>query len=159
MRPHEWLDFAPADRGACFLSDDPATPNEFVTYAELAASGRQAAGLLGHYDIRPGDMVCILIPDLRDFLVALFGVLAAGATAVPLTPTPSLPSPGDIRRLAECIRPTRPAVILTAPGLRDHGVTADELAGICTIVADFTAAIASEPFEEDPFPQTCRRGA
>jgi len=69
-----------------------ATPDKPVTlldgnpmsYAELdAASDRFAAGLQG-LGVHPGDAVGIQLPNIPQFLITYFGVLKAGAVAVPM---------------------------------------------------------------------------
>src|SRR4051794_12824756 len=55
------------------------TPQGSLTYAELLAAARGAAGAL-----RPGAQVAIALPPGRDFAVALHGCLLAGAVAVPV---------------------------------------------------------------------------
>ncbi len=69
-----------------------ATPDKPVTlldgnpmsYAELdAASDRMAVGLQG-LGVAPGDTVGIQLPNIPQFLISYFGVLKAGAVAVPM---------------------------------------------------------------------------
>src|SRR6516162_9829356 len=47
-----------------------------------AAADRFAAGLIG-LGIRPGERVSLLLPNVPQFIIAFFGVLRAGAIAVP----------------------------------------------------------------------------
>ena len=55
-----------------------------MSYAELdKASDRLAAGLQG-LGVVPGDMVGIQLPNIPQFLITYFGVLKAGAVAVPM---------------------------------------------------------------------------
>jgi long-chain acyl-CoA synthetase len=55
-----------------------------MSYAELdAASDRLAAGLQG-IGVQPGDTVGIQLPNIPQFLITYFGVLKAGAVAVPM---------------------------------------------------------------------------
>jgi long-chain acyl-CoA synthetase len=69
-----------ADRPAVRLDD--AT----LTYAELEARGRRAAGLLAERGIRPGDRVAVMLPNLPAFAVLYYGILRAGAIVVPMNP-------------------------------------------------------------------------
>lgn len=56
-----------------------------LTFAGLKAeSERIAAALAGSYGIRPGDHVAILLPNCVPFLPIYFGILRAGARAVPI---------------------------------------------------------------------------
>src|SRR5689334_15544661 len=55
------------------------TPQGSLTYAELLAAARRAAGALA-----PDATVALALPPGRDFAVTLHGCLLAGAVAVPL---------------------------------------------------------------------------
>jgi O-succinylbenzoic acid--CoA ligase len=55
------------------------TPQGSLTYAELLAAARRAAGA-----VPPGATVALALPPGRDFAVTLHGCLLAGATAVPV---------------------------------------------------------------------------
>ena len=55
-----------------------------LTYAELDAAASRVARALVARGIRPGDRVAISCPNLAPFPVAYFGILKAGAVAVPL---------------------------------------------------------------------------
>ncbi|WP_054815843.1 non-ribosomal peptide synthetase [Nocardia arizonensis] len=54
------------------------------SYGELAASALAVAGALYHAGVRPGDAVAIQLPKGPDQILATLGVLAAGATYVPI---------------------------------------------------------------------------
>jgi amino acid adenylation domain-containing protein len=55
-----------------------------LTYAELAARAVGLAGALAARGVRRGDFVGIALPRSADMIVAVLGVLAAGAAYVPL---------------------------------------------------------------------------
>lgn len=57
---------------------------ETLTYAELNARANQLAGWLSEIGVRPEARVALCIDRSLDMLVALFGVLKAGAAYVPL---------------------------------------------------------------------------
>ncbi|MGE3275231.1 MAG: amino acid adenylation domain-containing protein [Vicinamibacterales bacterium] len=58
-----------------------------VTYAELVdAASRVAAGLDARA-VRPGDLVGISLPRSPEYVIAILGVLAAGAAYLPLDPS------------------------------------------------------------------------
>lgn len=59
---------------------------EQLTYSELERRSGQIANLLVEMGTRPGDMVGVLVDRGVGMLVALLGVLKAGATYVPLDP-------------------------------------------------------------------------
>ncbi|PBJ30350.1 AMP-binding protein, partial [Mycobacterium avium] len=54
------------------------------TYRELAASALAVGGALHAHGVRPGDAVTIQLPKGREQILAVLGVLAAGATYVPI---------------------------------------------------------------------------
>ncbi|WP_431681379.1 long-chain-fatty-acid--CoA ligase [Kitasatospora sp. KL5] len=62
-----------------------------LTYAELWADALARGAALGALGVRPGDRVALMVPNTVDFPRAYYGILAAGAVAVPvhllLTPT------------------------------------------------------------------------
>jgi long-chain acyl-CoA synthetase len=59
---------------------------EKLTYGQLdEQANRFAAGLQG-LGVQPGDRVAIILPNCPQFMIALFGVLKAGAVAMPLNP-------------------------------------------------------------------------
>jgi long-chain acyl-CoA synthetase len=57
-----------------------------LTYAELDAASQLMAGLLAERGVQPGDRVGILLPNVPHWAVIYFGVLRAGAVAVPMNP-------------------------------------------------------------------------
>lgn len=63
-----------------------ADRRESLTYGELYREACAAAGGLIDRGIEAGDRVAIMLPTSRDFFVAFFGVLFAGAVPVPIYP-------------------------------------------------------------------------
>jgi long-chain acyl-CoA synthetase len=55
-----------------------------ISYRELWHGARQYAAVLREAGIGPGDRVALLIPNTHHFPLAYYGVLALGATAVPV---------------------------------------------------------------------------
>ena len=55
-----------------------------VSYGELESRAAAVAAGLRERDVGPGDRVALLLPNGSSFVAALFGVLRAGAIAVPL---------------------------------------------------------------------------
>ena len=55
-----------------------------LTYAELEARARRAAGALRERGVEPGDRVALSLPAGPDFAAALHGCLLLGAVAVPI---------------------------------------------------------------------------
>nr|WP_235947194.1 salicylate synthase [Candidatus Frankia alpina] len=61
-----------------------AEPAGSLSYGELAARARAVAGRLVARGVRPGDLVAVSLPKGPEQVVALLGVLAAGAAYVPV---------------------------------------------------------------------------
>lgn len=57
-----------------------------MTYAELDAASDRAAGLLRSANVSLGDRVALVIPNVPQAVIALYGALKAGCTAMPLNP-------------------------------------------------------------------------
>ena len=57
-----------------------------ISYAELDAASDRAAGLLRSAGLSSGGRVALVIPNLPVAVIALYGVLKAGCTAVPINP-------------------------------------------------------------------------
>ena len=55
-----------------------------VTYDQLDRASAQVARRLTAEDVRPGDRVALMIPNVPEFAAAYYGILRAGAIAVPL---------------------------------------------------------------------------
>src|SRR3954454_14542906 len=55
-----------------------------MTYAELLARCRRMASLLRSRGLNPGDRVALLMPNMPEYLVGLFGTWMAGGVTVPL---------------------------------------------------------------------------
>jgi amino acid adenylation domain-containing protein len=66
------------DRAAVVLGD------RSLTYAELDATANRVAQLLASLGVRPGDRVALFIEKSPEAVAAIYGILKAGATYVPL---------------------------------------------------------------------------
>jgi 1-acyl-sn-glycerol-3-phosphate acyltransferase len=91
------------------LEDDASAP-AVMTYHDLAAAAREAAQGLIARDIARDDRIALMLPTSRDFFVAFFGILYAGAVPVPIYP------PARLSRLEEHLH--RQAGILRNAGAR-----------------------------------------
>ncbi|MFS0697205.1 amino acid adenylation domain-containing protein [Streptomyces nitrosporeus] len=78
-----------------------------LTYGELDARAEALARLLTARGIGPEDRVAVALPRTHDLVVALLGVLKAGAAYVPLDP--DYPAP----RLTHMLDDARPRLLLT----------------------------------------------
>ena len=71
------------------FADKPAFSNlgKEMTYAELyEQSGRFCSYLQNHTDLRPGDRIAVMLPNLMQFPVAVFGAMRAGLVVVNTNP-------------------------------------------------------------------------
>ena len=57
-----------------------------ITFAELDELSRDFAAYLQHSGLKKGDVVAIMMPNLIQYPVALFGILRAGMTVVNVNP-------------------------------------------------------------------------
>ncbi|MBI4569126.1 MAG: long-chain fatty acid--CoA ligase [Planctomycetes bacterium] len=55
-----------------------------LTYRELDERARRFASALARLGVKPGERVALMCPNVPDFAVAYFGILAMGAAVVPL---------------------------------------------------------------------------
>ncbi len=55
-----------------------------LTYAQLEAASNQVGRSLREAGLRPGDRVCLMLPNVPQFVMAYFGVLKAGGVVVPM---------------------------------------------------------------------------
>jgi long-chain acyl-CoA synthetase len=57
-----------------------------ITYRELLAQARRFKAVLIREGLQPGDRVAVLLPNLPEYLVAIFGTWMAGGVVVALSP-------------------------------------------------------------------------
>ncbi|HEY2296693.1 MAG TPA: long-chain fatty acid--CoA ligase [Jatrophihabitans sp.] len=57
-----------------------------VTYRELDESSARVAAMLAAEGVEPGDRVALMLPNVPEFAVVYYGILRAGAVAVPMNP-------------------------------------------------------------------------
>ncbi len=106
-----------ADRTVVELFEDQAarTPEAValvcgearLSYAELnRRANRLAHVLIDEYQVAPGDVMGILLPRSAEYIVAILGILKAGATYLPLDP--EIPEP----RLADMVRECRARYVI-----------------------------------------------
>ena len=76
------------DSAVARFGDKPAFTNQGVTlgWHELDASSRQFAAYLHGAGLRRGERIAIMLPNLLQYPVVLFGVLRAGCTVVNVNP-------------------------------------------------------------------------
>lgn len=87
---------------------------EHLTYGQLYADATGIAGALAAVGVRPAERVAIALPNSVAYAQAFFGVLAAGAVAVPLPPPYRFASLDiHLRRIALALRQSRVRLVLS----------------------------------------------
>ncbi len=98
--------------GLRFIEHDAST--QVTTYRDLLADALRIAGALRAHGYANGDRVAIVIPEVRSFVHAFFGIVAAGLVPVPLCPPAQA---GDVatfaRQSVHIIRASRAVAVLT----------------------------------------------
>jgi acyl carrier protein len=98
------------------------SPPEPLTYRDLYRDACAAAGGLIERGVRPGDRVAIMLPTSRDFFIAFFAVLFAGAIPVPIYPPFRLAQIEEhLRRQAGILRNAEASALITSTEIRVIG--------------------------------------
>lgn len=114
------LDSAPAPGEVLTPESDRAYAfDRALTYAELDERARALAAQLLDWGVRPGDAVGLRVHRGAEQYVALYALLYAGATYVPVLPDLPAERVGVMMEDAEC------SLLLHGPGL--HPLSAEEL--------------------------------
>ncbi len=76
------------DEAAEKYSEHPAIlfEDQEISYAELADATSRFAGGLKKLGIEPSDRVAVYLPNLPQFVIAIWGILKAGAVPTPMNP-------------------------------------------------------------------------
>ncbi len=76
------------DRAADQYAERPAIvfENEELSYADLAETSSRFAGGLQRMGVEPGDRVGVHLPNLPQFIIAIWGIMKAGAVPTPMNP-------------------------------------------------------------------------
>ncbi|MGH3681671.1 MAG: long-chain-fatty-acid--CoA ligase [Natronosporangium sp.] len=109
--------------------------DEVHSYRRLAAGAAAVAGWLRERRVGPGDRVALQLPNLPLFAVCYYGILAAGAIAVPLNP---LFKP---REIAYHLADSQAALLLADPSAAEPASAGADRAGVpCRVLDPDTAA-------------------
>lgn len=112
---------------------------EIITYAQLNADANRVAHALRARGLAPGALVALAVPRSSAAIIAMLGVLKAGAAYLPLDPT----LPAD--RRAYVLRDSDAAALIDVRGEGDSGVEV----GIRLALENDAEFIASQP-QSDP---------
>ncbi|WP_423069058.1 AMP-binding protein [Devosia sp. CN2-171] len=77
-----------------------------MSYDKLADSVARSRSYFGRIGVGPGDRVLLLLPDCPSFVIAFFGIIAAGGIPVPLSTSV------DIEEAAGAVSVAQPIVII-----------------------------------------------
>ena len=118
-----------------------------LSYAELDHASDVVAGNLAASGISPGDAVGLQLPNIPAFAVALYGIIKAGAVAVPMNVLNKGPEVGFF------LTDSRAQAMITADECAEEGVRGAELAGVSAVfvVGEYDAGKAHtrpRPFTE-----------
>src|SRR5271165_2515595 len=155
MEALEWHAGRHPDRLHLTVLEDESTPLATFSYGALAEAARNAAQGLIERDIMPGDRVALMLPTGRDFFVAFFGILYAGAIPVPIYPPTRLSQLEEhLRRQAGILRNAGARLLITLPeGRRLAGLLraqTEVLEGFESVASLETAAPTPLPRVADP---------
>ncbi|MGW1954890.1 hybrid non-ribosomal peptide synthetase/type I polyketide synthase [Streptomyces sp. NPDC001920] len=103
------------------------TPHRVLNYGELAARAHHIAARLGELDVRPNDLVAVVMEKGWEQSAAVLGILAAGAAYLPIDP--ELPA----ERIRFLLEHGRARAVLTQA--RVAAADEDRFAGVRTVLA------------------------
>ena len=107
-----WLTDPHPGRGVHLAVDDGAW--QFVSYPELALEARRAGAALVDAGVRPGDVICLLMPTGLPYLAAFFGAWVAGATPCPVAP-PAFQARSEYQtHVANVLRKAAPTLVVAS---------------------------------------------
>ncbi|KXF51974.1 long-chain fatty acid--CoA ligase [Rhodococcus sp. SC4] len=113
--------------------------DQTLTYSEFDTATARVATLLERAGIEPGDRVGVMLPNTPAFAVVFFGILRAGAIAVPMNP---LLKPREIEFF---LTNTAAAALFATPAFAHEATAAADAAGArCWLVDDAGLAQLTE---------------
>ena len=124
---HECVDRYAASKQTAVIVIRADGPDELISYQELSQRSSQVAHFLQARGVEPGDRVAVMLEPSLAFYASIFGIIKAGAIAVPLF---TLFGPDGLRlRLQDC----SPALLITNaekmeivdPSMRERSLLAD----------------------------------
>ncbi|GAA0217834.1 hypothetical protein GCM10009527_012390 [Actinomadura nitritigenes] len=124
----DWLDKPNTGRGVHLAADDGGW--DFRGYGELASAARRTAGALIEEGVRPGDVVCLILPTDFTCIETYFGVWAAGATVCLITPPLFQDGDDYVAHVAAILRQAKPVLVAASTDLADYAGRAMAQAGL-----------------------------
>ncbi|GAA1868590.1 AMP-binding protein [Actinomadura bangladeshensis] len=123
-----WLETPNTGRGVHLAADDGGW--EYRDYGALAAAARRTAGALIEEGVRPGDVVCLILPTDFTCIETYFGVWAAGATVCLITPPLFQDGDDYVAHVAAILRQASPALVVASKDLAEYAGRAMDQAGL-----------------------------
>ncbi|MER7545481.1 AMP-binding protein [Actinomadura sp.] len=123
-----WLEKPNTGRGVHLATDDGGW--EFRDYGALAAAARRTAGALIEEGVRPGDVVCLILPTDFTCIETYYGVWAAGATVCLITPPLFQDGDDYVAHVAAILRQASPALVVASKDLNEYAGRAMDQAGL-----------------------------
>ncbi|RFU42148.1 AMP-dependent synthetase [Actinomadura logoneensis] len=124
----DWLDKPNAGRGVSLATDDGGWDRR--DYGLLASAARRTAGALIEAGVRPGDVVCVVLPTDFTCVETYFGVWAAGATVCLVTPPLFQDGDDYVAHVAAILRQARPVLTIASEDLAPLAARAMADAGL-----------------------------
>ncbi|WP_341316805.1 amino acid adenylation domain-containing protein [Paraburkholderia sp. IMGN_8] len=109
---------------------DPQGRTQQMSYRALDANANRVAAALIEAGVQPDTAVALCVERSFDMVVALIGVLKAGAAYLPIDPD----YPAE--RIGYLLNDAKPAVVLTQPHLRERVVAAVDRADVKILTVD-----------------------
>lgn len=143
------------DHQARLTPDRPAVTfgDTHFTYAEINQRAAQVAGGLQAIGINPGDHVALSCPNVPWFPIAYYGILKAGAVAVPLN---VLLKP---REIAYHLRDSGASVLIAFEGTPELPIAAMARAACDDVGCEHLVIATQDPGASSPVPGTSTLGA
>ncbi|MQY03457.1 AMP-binding protein [Actinomadura macrotermitis] len=111
----DWLDKPHIGRGVHLAADDGTW--EFRDYGDIAAAARRTAAALLEEGVKPGDVVCVVLPTDFTCVETYFGVWAAGGTVCLITPPLFQDGDDYVTHVAAILRQARPVLTIASADL------------------------------------------
>ncbi|WP_255271296.1 AMP-binding protein [Actinomadura madurae] len=124
----DWLEKPNTARGVHLAADDGGWDHR--DYGELASGARRTAGALIAEGVRPGDVVCLVLPTDFTCIETYFAVWAAGATVCLITPPLFQDGDDYVAHVAAILRQASPALVVASDGLAEYAGRAMAEAGL-----------------------------
>jgi long-chain acyl-CoA synthetase len=131
-------------RNASVFPDHPAVQlhETALTYTDLDNRSAAVAAMLAAREVRPGDRIAVMLPNVPEFAVVYYAILRAGAVVVPMNP---LLKEWEV---TYCLTDSQARMIFAGDGCAEAAKAGAARAGIdCTVVEDGFGAALPVPAE------------